>query len=439
MSNQIPNLNEFSDSILRESTILYLEDNIEEQQIGCDVLNQVFKNVLVANDGIEGLELYNQNKNKINIILTDMSMPNLDGISFMEKVRQDNWSMPILVTTETDNLSVIPQVIKLKVSNFIFKPILFKTTLKIMVEILEQINYLALLEKKHQEMSQFKKIIDAENLVSETDLSGKIIYANEMFCNVSGYTEPELVGQSHNIVRHPDVSPKIFENLWKTIQAGNVWVGKIKNKSKNGLPYIVKATVLPVFDCNGEIIKYMASRHLITDEEQEKQKLKKYIMSLRSEKLKVEQNFKEILYSELDKKTAELNLKEFQKTESMNNSIRDMKSEVTRMRVLKEQAAKRVLTLEKDIREKSEWTDNLQKSYQSKIEKLHATTKTAYEKYDLIKKKNDAFEARYSKSQEGVKTLQGYVDEYRIKISNLEDVIKSLEFDKIKLQADKKD
>jgi len=438
MSNQIPDLTEFNDSILKESTILYIEDDKEEQQAGIEVFKSVFKDVLVANDGLQGLELFTHNKDKINIILTDVNMPNMDGVAFMEEVRKSDWSIPILVTTETDNLNVIPKVIKLKVSNFIFKPILFKTTLKIMIEILEQINHLALLEKKQQEMSQFKDIIDSENLVSETDLTGKIIYANEMFSKVSGYSNEELIGQPHNIVRHPDVSPKIFENLWETIQSGKVWIGKVKNRAKTGAPYIVKATVFPIFDCNGEIIKYMSSRHLITDEEQEKQKLKKYIMSLRSEKIKVEQNFKGTLQVEIDKKITELNLKEFQKTEAMNKNIKDMQEEVNRMRMLKEQATKRVLSLEKELREKSEWADNLQKSYQSKIEKLHSTTKTAYEKYDLLQKKNDAFEGRYAKSQEGIKTLQAYVDEYRTKISNLEDVIKSLEFDKIKLQANQK-
>ena len=69
MSNQIPDLTEFNDSILKESTILYIEDDKEEQQAGIEVFKSVFKDVLVANDGLQGLELFTHNKNKINIIL----------------------------------------------------------------------------------------------------------------------------------------------------------------------------------------------------------------------------------------------------------------------------------------------------------------------------------------------------------------------------------
>lgn len=429
MSSQIPDLSEFSDSILKESTLLYIEDDKDQKQEGLEIFRSVFKEVFSASDGTEGLNLYTQNKHKIDIILTDIIMPNMDGVSFMEEVRQSDWSIPILVTTELENLSVIPKVIKLKVSNFIFKPILFKTTLKIMNEILEQVNHLSLLEKRQHELDQFKDIIDNQSLVSETDLTGKIIYANDMFCEVSGYTKEELIGQSHNIVRHPDVSPKVFENLWETIQSGNVWFGKIKNKAKDGSPYHVKATIFPVFDCQGEIVKYMGSRNLITDEEQEKQKLKKYIMALRSEKIKNDKDNKAAIQQEVDKAVKEMRIKDFQKNEKITQAMNDIEQELYRLRSAKEHATKKVSALEKEIREKQIKTDNMQKAYQEKSEKLFEVAKIAYDKYEVVKKQNDEFEEKFQKAQEGIQTYQSYVDEYRKKIKNLEDVIKSLEKD----------
>ena len=278
-------LDEFNDSILNESTLLYVEDNDEERSNASEVFKQVFKNVLVVNNGKEALELYANNT--VDIILTDLEMPTMNGIEFMSGIRKVNWSVPILVTTELENLSVLPQVIKLKVANYIFKPMLLKTTLKIMLEILQQISHIAILEKQQQELGQFKTIIDNQSLVSETDLTGKIIYANKMFCDVSGYTKEELLGQPHNIIRHPSVSPRIFAQLWNTIQAGKVWSGKIKNRAKDGSDYHVKATIFPILNSKGEIVKFMASRYLITDKSLKNKNLKNILCHKEVKKSKV--------------------------------------------------------------------------------------------------------------------------------------------------------
>ena len=109
------------------------------------------------------------------------------------------------------------------------------------------------------------EIMNATALVSKTDLKGNIIYANELFCKTCGYSQKELVGVNHNIVRHPDMTKSAFKNVWDTIQAGKVWTGNVKNKAKNGDFYWVYASIGPVFDEKGEIIEYIALRFLITD------------------------------------------------------------------------------------------------------------------------------------------------------------------------------
>ena len=82
-------------------------------------------------------------------------------------------------------------------------------------------------------------------IVSETDEKGNIIFANDDFCKIAGYDISELLGNPHNIVRHQDMPKLAFEDLWKTIKSGNVWKGIVKNKTKNGGFYWVRATVYP--------------------------------------------------------------------------------------------------------------------------------------------------------------------------------------------------
>ncbi len=96
-------------------------------------------------------------------------------------------------------------------------------------------------------------------LVSKTDLKGIITYANEAFIDISGFSKEELYGKNHNVVRHPDMPPAAFQDLWNTVKSGKPWRGLVKNRCKNGDHYWVDATVVPVRK-NSQTVGYMSVR-----------------------------------------------------------------------------------------------------------------------------------------------------------------------------------
>lgn len=100
---------------------------------------------------------------------------------------------------------------------------------------------------------------DGKPIVSKTDLKGKITYINPYFIEVSGFTEEELIGAPHNLVRHPDMPPEAFEDLWRTLKAGLPWTGMVKNRRKNGDYYWVVANVTPLLE-NGRATGYISIR-----------------------------------------------------------------------------------------------------------------------------------------------------------------------------------
>jgi len=99
----------------------------------------------------------------------------------------------------------------------------------------------------------------SQMLVSATDLKGRIQYCNPAFIAVSGYTREELIGQPHNLIRHPDMPREAFADMWTTIRAGRPWSALVKNRRKNGDHYWVRASVTPVVE-KGTVVGYLSVR-----------------------------------------------------------------------------------------------------------------------------------------------------------------------------------
>lgn len=99
-----------------------------------------------------------------------------------------------------------------------------------------------------------------EFIISKTDLKGKITYCNELFTEISGYEEKELIEVPHSILRHPDMPKVVFKLLWEHIQNGQEIFAYVKNLNKDGKYYWVLAFVTPSYDVNGQLFEYFSVR-----------------------------------------------------------------------------------------------------------------------------------------------------------------------------------
>jgi aerotaxis receptor len=108
-----------------------------------------------------------------------------------------------------------------------------------------------------------------DRLISTTNLKGVIRSANETFCRIAGFSEDELVGKAHNIVRHPDMPEAVYENLWQSLKAGRPWMGVIKNRCKNGDHYWVSGFVSPVYE-GGQHVGYQSVRTRVNETQKER-------------------------------------------------------------------------------------------------------------------------------------------------------------------------
>lgn len=140
-----------------------------------------------------------------------------------------------------------------------------KAYLAIRHDITKQKNIELKLKKTLHELSEQKMALDASNIVAITDAQGVIEYVNKKFCEISKYSEDELIGKTHSIINSGFHEKAFFQNMWQTIASGKVWQGEVKNKAKDSSFYWVDTTIVPFCDEKGRPEKYIAIRKDITD------------------------------------------------------------------------------------------------------------------------------------------------------------------------------
>ena len=114
-------------------------------------------------------------------------------------------------------------------------------------------------------LEQYRYALDQSAIVSRTDLQGRITYVNALFERVSGYRAEELIGHTHRLLHHPDMPRAVYEEIWRTLEDKQIWRGIIQNRSKEGRTYYLKATIIPLFDENGDTVEYIGIAEDITE------------------------------------------------------------------------------------------------------------------------------------------------------------------------------
>lgn len=230
-----------------------------------------------AYDALEIIEELREENVQLELIISDYLMPEMNGDEFLIKAHILSPKTKNILLTGHANIDGVTNVINnASLYRYISKPWEKDDLLLTVKEALESFstqkeldfytkNLEKLVQEKHAQNMTYLEMIDKYLIASKTDSNGIITDVSLAMCDITGYTKEELLGRSHNIIRHPDTSSEVFKKMWATIKSGKIWEGEVKNKKKNGESYWVKARISPTFDSNGDIIGYASIRVDITD------------------------------------------------------------------------------------------------------------------------------------------------------------------------------
>lgn len=398
-------------NILKNITLLYVEDDDTVREDLSSLLSNFFKRVYTAEDGIEGLSLYKEKLDDIDIIVSDINMPRLTGIQMLEKIREFDKNVPVILATAYSDNDFLIDAIKLKVSAYIIKPLDIRKLMESLNDLAKNIHAQSLIKQQNRELKNYKDIIFTNNIVIKIDKQMKIEYVNNLFCQITGFDEEELLQKELSVLKNEDSDIELYKKIYKKILNNEQWHGELKNITKDGNFYYAETSVITTLTETGEITGALIIQK---DETQKVLRRKRIQSSLIKDKSEIFQKSKQ--------STAELH-------QTINSLKYDLETINNELNHEKDEKNKYIYLVEKYALENKKLLGDI-----SQYRKVTATSHEATKKLIKATKENTDLKVDmkrlYAKlesiSEEHQKELKQQKVNYEVKIDDLEKALADL-------------
>jgi len=252
--------------------VLFCEDD-QERRYHHDVLQQNGISALAVVDPEQALQAINDFKP--DLLLVGALTPGCRGAELIAVVRRhpEHSHLPISVLVGVNDEILSSPACEASFSHYLVNPVvpnLLVPSVRSQALHLRSLRRASIRQSRRaddakRQLEQMRAAVDEHAIVTITDVRGVIVYANKHFCMLSGYSEQELLGQTHRLVKSDQHSLAFYRNLWRTISSGQIWQGEICNRHKSGAHYWVEATIVPFLNDAGKPQQYIAIRTDITE------------------------------------------------------------------------------------------------------------------------------------------------------------------------------
>lgn len=404
--------------LLKRLRVLYVEDDDTVRTDLSSLFTNFFGTVYTAKNGQEGLSLYEEKKDEIDVIVADINMPVLNGIQMLEKIREFDTSVPAILATAYSDNGFLIDAIKLQVSDYIIKPIDIRVLMGSLNKIAKSSYHDFLVKQQNKELKKYKDIIYSNNIVITTNKDMKITHVNNLFCEITGFDKEELLGEDLESLKYYDTDEKIYKKIYKSIFANETWTGELKNKTKDGKFYYADTTAVASLSDTGEITGSLIIQKDETEKMLKRREIQNSLIKDKSEIFQKSKKSSAELYqtinnlnSELESLSIEFEKQNQEKTSFLNalekysSENKKLASELATYKKLSEttnDAGKKILKLSKEnsdlgvklkrLTSKLEMIEEEHKkelkqqkiSYELKIEDIENSLNTSKEKLEIV-------------------------------------------------------
>lgn len=251
---------------LRHLSLLYVEDDEAILTSLKRPLLRRLENLYVARNGREGLALYLTHQP--DIVITDIRMPEMDGLEMSRAIRETDFKVPIIITSAFDDTQYLLEAIRLGVSRYVLKPVDLQKLLMALESCVRELSLEKQVERKNQELkrhlkmlTEYQRAVEQSTTVCKTTPEGLITDVNDALCWISGYGFEELIGQPSEILLQ---NPQQKDEIRYFLDQGKVYKGIVENSHKDGGIFHVNLTAVPILNENNQVVEILEFREDIT-------------------------------------------------------------------------------------------------------------------------------------------------------------------------------
>ena len=409
--------------LFKKLNILYVENDEKIKESFSDTLNKLFNKVFFCSDGLDALEKFTQQNNtseKIDVILSEYSISSLNGLKLLFKIRDINKNVPFIFITQETDVDLLLNSLRYDVTDYFFKPINENEILKKIEEACIARQYEDEILNYQNEIEDYFELINKVAILYIFDTNKKMIYVNDFFIELSKYDKDDILGQDYRSFFHYEMPKPIIKEQSLILENAKKWQGKIKYLTSIDSLFYTNCRIIPVFDENKEIKKYVSINFLTTKEENEKREFKKrvhfdlqetkriYTVAQRKideltnilssctdydefkESLKKEQKETQEYFfklEELEKKVKKVKDKYDLLTVGINKKISQISLMINEMKSVEEKTNKKIITVTDDIKAKDFLITRIEKEIGIKGSKISDLEDVLEYRKTQIKKK----------------------------------------------------
>lgn len=378
----------FDREFLKKLNILFVENNENIKKIFSENLDELFKKVFFVSTVFDALVLLDKTKNsdeKIDLILSESYFADLNVVEFLSKVRKEHKNIPFIFILEDMDKQLLLNVLKYDITNCFIKPINE-------IDILEKIEKACLLKQEEDkiinyqnEIEEYLSLINKVAIVFMFNPNTTIFYVNDFFKELIKYDEEYLMGKDYRSFFHYDTQKNLLEEQSKILLSGEKWQGNVKFLTAIDTVFYTSCIIIPIFDENKEITKYISINFLTSKDENAKKEFKQRVLfDLKETKriytaaqrkidelngilescndfdvlksiLENEQKINEEKYSELDLLKDKINEEEKRYkllTLGVDKKLSELSSNISDMKTIQEKVNTKMLQIIDEIKEK---------------------------------------------------------------------------------------